>query len=303
MAHTGLGQTGTAQTGSDPNGTGHTRTSQAEEARTGVGRTGAGKMAAVTGAASGIGQAASRRLLEAGWRVFGLDLARERLAVVAETLSGHQGRFQPIICDVANAASVSGAFGQIGDAIGQIGAPGLNAVICCAGVLRTGLLESLSIDDFDLVLNTNLRGTFLCAQKALPLLRLAATADDPARVVLLSSIAALRPKIISGAYAASKAAVSQLCRVMAAEWAPSGVLVNALAPGTVDTPMVRAVSDPAASKGYRPSGVSPIGRIAQPDDVVDVMMFLLSDAARYVTGTTIPVDGGTQAAFIPPGSP
>jgi 3-oxoacyl-[acyl-carrier protein] reductase len=89
---------------------------------------------------------------------------------------------------------------------------------------------------------------------------------------------------------------------MAAEWAASGVLVNALAPGTVDTPMVHAVSDPAMSKGYRPLGVSPVGRIAQPDDVVDVMMFLLSDAARYVTGTTIPVDGGTQAAFVPPGS-
>jgi 3-oxoacyl-[acyl-carrier protein] reductase len=66
--------------------------------------------------------------------------------------------------------------------------------------------------------------------------------------------------------------------------------------------MVAAVADPTASKGYRPSGVSPVGRIAQPDDVVDVMMFLLSDAARYVTGATIPVDGGTQAAFIPPGS-
>jgi NAD(P)-dependent dehydrogenase (short-subunit alcohol dehydrogenase family) len=66
--------------------------------------------------------------------------------------------------------------------------------------------------------------------------------------------------------------------------------------------MVRALSDPATSKGYRSSGVSPVGRIAQADDVVDVMMFLLSDAARYVTGTTIPVDGGTQAAFIPAGS-
>jgi NAD(P)-dependent dehydrogenase (short-subunit alcohol dehydrogenase family) len=170
-------------------------------------------------------------------------------------------------------------------------------------VLRTALLENMAIEDFDLVLNTNLRGTFLCARAALPLLRRAATDQNPARVVLLSSIAALRPKIVSGAYAASKAAVSQLCRVMAAEWAPSGVLVNALAPGTVDTPMVRAMSDPAASKGYRPSGVSPVGRIAQPDDVVDVMMFLLSDAARYVTGTTIPVDGGTQAAFIPSGFP
>jgi len=159
--------------------------------------------------------------------------------------------------------------------------------VTCAGVLRTALMEDMPIEDFDLVLNVNTRGTFLCAQKALPLLRAGATPDNPSRIVMLSSVAALRPKIVSGAYAASKAAVSQLCRVMAAEWAPSGVLVNALAPGTVDTPMVAAVANPAASKGYRPSGVSPVGRIAQPDDVVDVMMFLLSDAARYVTGTTI----------------
>ena len=87
-----------------------------------------------------------------------------------------------------------------------------------------------------------------------------------------------------------------------AGWAPSGVLVNALAPGTVDTPLVRAVSDPSASKGYRPSWVSPVGRIAQPEDVVDVMMFLLSDGARYLAGATIPVDGGTGVAFIPVGA-
>jgi NAD(P)-dependent dehydrogenase (short-subunit alcohol dehydrogenase family) len=83
-------------------------------------------------------------------------------------------------------------------------------------------MEDMPIEDFDLVLNINSRGTFLCAQKALPLLRAGATPDNPSRVVLLSSVAALRPKIVSGAYAASKAAVSQLCRVMAAEWAPSG---------------------------------------------------------------------------------
>lgn len=249
----------------------------------------AGKIAAVTGAASGIGQAASRRLLDAGWVVYGLDLSAAKLAVTLSSSS-----FQPVACDVADAASVIAAFAAIGDR--------LNALICCAGVLRTSRLEEMPIEDFDLVLNVNLRGTFLCAQKALPALRAAATQDDPSRVVLLSSVAAIRPKIISGAYAASKAGVSQLCRVMAAEWAPSGVLVNALAPGTVDTPMIHAVADATAAKGYRPSGVSPVGRIAQADDVVDVIMFLLSDAARYVAGTTIPVDGGTAAAFIPAGS-
>ena len=243
------------------------------------------KTAAITGSASGIGLAATRRLLAEGWTVHGLDRADQ-----AEPSGG----FKPVQCDVSDAASVAAAF------IG-IGTP-LNALICCAGVLRTGLMEDMSIEDFDLVLNINTRGTFLCAQKALPLLRAGVTPDNPSRVILLSSLAALRPKIVSGAYAASKAAVTQLTRVMAAEWAPSGVLVNALAPGTVDTPMVRAVSDPSASKGYRPSGVSPVGRIAQPEDVVDVMMFLLSDGARYLAGTTIPVDGGTGAAFIPMGS-
>ena len=250
------------------------------------------RVAAITGAASGIGQAACRRLLSAGWMVFGLDMAQDRLAGTSAAFS--DSRFRSLVCDVSLPGSVAAAFAAVGE--------GLNALICCAGVLRTAPLESMPVEEFDLVMNTNLRGTFLCAQEALPMLRRSATAENPSRVVLLSSIAALRPKVAGGAYAASKAGVSQLCRVMAAEWAPSGVLVNALAPGTVDTPMVRAMADSATSKGYRPSGVSPVGRIAQPDDVVDVMMFLLSDAARYVTGTTIPVDGGTQAAFIPPGA-
>ncbi|MGE0418001.1 MAG: SDR family NAD(P)-dependent oxidoreductase [Acetobacteraceae bacterium] len=255
------------------------------------------RSAAITGAASGIGQAAAARLLAQGWTVYGLDNAQHRLDAVADGFAGLSGQFRKVACDVGDAASVAAAFGRVADQTAS-----LNALICCAGVLRTGLMEHMKIEEFDLVMNINTRGTFLCAQKALPLLRAGVTPENPSRVILLSSLAAIRPKIVSGAYAASKAAVSQLCRVMAAEWAPSGVLVNALAPGTVDTPMVQVLSDPSTSKGYRPSGVSPVGRIAQADDIVDVMMFLLSDGARYVAGTTIPVDGGTQAAFIPPGS-
>ena len=135
---------------------------------------------------------------------------------------------------------------------------------------------------------------------ALPLLKPAAAAGQAARIVLLSSIAALRPKIGGGAYAGSKAALSQLTRVLAVECASSGVLVNAIAPGTVDTPMIRAVSNPAQTGQYRPSGASPLGRVAMPDDVASVVWFLLGDDARYITGATIPVDGGTSAAFVPP---
>ncbi|MBL6598742.1 MAG: SDR family oxidoreductase, partial [Alphaproteobacteria bacterium] len=89
-------------------------------------------------------------------------------------------------------------------------------------------------------------------------------------------------------------------RVLSVECAPHGILVNALAPGTVDTPMVNDQSDPAKRGNWRPSGPSPVGRIAQPSDIVRVMRFLLSEDAAYVTGATIPVDGGTQAAFVPP---
>ena len=249
-----------------------------------------GKTAAITGAASGIGRAAAQRLLGQGWTVFGLDVADAALRAVS-----NDPRFKPIVCDVADANRVVTAFADIGVASGS-----LDALVCCAGILRIGPLETMSVEDFDKVLAINTRGTWLCAREALPLLRKAATPSHPSRIVLLSSVAALRPKVQGGAYAASKAAVSQLCRVLAAEVADGGVLVNALAPGTVDTPMIRAVSDPAKTGRYRPSGTSPVGRIATPDDVVDVIGFLLSDAARYVTGTTIPVDGGTQAAFIPP---
>src|SRR5665213_4606391 len=162
------------------------------------------KTVAITGAASGIGRAAARRLLEQGWTVFGLDVAKSRLDAVAADFAAFQDRFKPVLCDVADAARVVAAFAEI-----FLVTQSLNALICCAGVLRTGLMENMTVEDFDLVLNVNTRGTFLCAQQALPLLRRAATPDNPSRVILLSSVAALRPKIVSGAYAASKAAVSQ----------------------------------------------------------------------------------------------
>jgi NAD(P)-dependent dehydrogenase (short-subunit alcohol dehydrogenase family) len=240
---------------------------------------------AITGAASGIGKAATRRLASQGWEVFALDVAPIAAAP----------NVTPLSCDVADTASVTTAFDRV-----AARAPKLDALICCAGVLRIGPLAEMAVEEFDRVFAVNTRGTWLCAKAAFPLLKAAARPEAPARVVLLSSVAALRPKISAGAYAASKAAVSHLTRVIAGEWAEHGILVNALAPGTVDTPMVHAVSDPAKVGRYRSSGVSPIGRIASPEDVVDVMGFLLSDAARYVTGTIIPVDGGTQAAFVPP---
>ncbi len=250
------------------------------------------KTAAITGAASGIGLGTARRLIGEGWIVFGLDVGQDRLAAARADLGEN---FRPVACDITDAKRIATVFDEIAAMAGR-----LDALICCAGVLRVGPLESMAVEDFDQVFAVNTRGLWLCARAALPLLRRAATREAPTRIVLLSSIAALRPKIMSGAYAASKAAVSQLTRIMAVEWAASHVLVNAVAPGTVDTPMVQAVMRPGANSGYTTSGTSPLGRVAEADDIADVIGFLLSPASKYVTGTTIPVDGGTQAAFVPP---
>jgi len=238
----------------------------------------------VTGAASGIGAHAAERLAADGWHVIGMDISTNGMPAAAG--------FTPIACDVRDPMAVEAAFAQ------ATRGGKLNALIACAGILRTGLVAEQTVEDFDLVFDVNVRGLWLCAKYALPALKRAAAAGETARMVLLSSIASIRPKVNGGIYAASKAAVSQLTKVLAVENAEAGILINAVAPATVDTPMVRAV---ARSNGgnYRPSGQSPLGRVAQPEDVVRLIRFLLSEESAYMTGTIIPVDGGTSAAFVP----
>jgi len=150
--------------------------------------------------------------------------------------------------------------------------------------------------EFDDVFAVNMRGFWIAARAALPYLQ--AGADRRRTITTLSSAAALRPKASSGAYAASKAALSHLVRVLAVELAASGINVNAIAPATVDTPMTRPfMGQGKANHGYRLSGTSPMGRIAQPEDIADACLFLSSQAAAYITGVTLPVDGGSTAAM------
>ena len=250
----------------------------------------------VTGASRGIGAAIVRRLGASGARVAVHYRGNRDAAEALATEIGHGAA--TFGADLTSSAAVANLWTDVQAEFGKLDALVNNAGIAIESPLALATGDWLA--HWNQTMAVNLTATGLLSRAAIAHFQ----TRGGGRIVNIASRAAFRgdqPDYL--AYAASKAGVSQLCRVMAAEWAPSGVLVNALAPGTVDTPMVRAVSDPTASKGYRPSGVSPVGRIAQPDDVVDVMMFLLSDAARYVTGTTIPVDGGTQAAFIPPGSP
>jgi NAD(P)-dependent dehydrogenase (short-subunit alcohol dehydrogenase family) len=255
------------------------------------------RIAAVTGGASGIGRGVVKRLLEDDWTVVALDVTEPGLEALHRDFSGHGGRLHVRTCDVAAVASVVEAFEGIASRFGR-----LNGLVCSAGLLKIGALESMPVEEFDALFDVNVRGLWLCAREALPLLKVAGAEGDIARVVFLASIAGLRHKIDSGAYAATKAAVIALTKVMAVECAPYGVLVNSVAPATVDTPMVRPYLNRDGNTRYRTSGVSPLGRIAEPADVAAVIRFLLSEDAGYVNGTVIPVDGGTVAAFVPPGA-
>lgn len=248
------------------------------------------RTAIVTGAASGIGRAVAERLVGDGWQVAGLDRAYGDVARDAAVSEG----VVPVGCDVADEASVEAAFATVAKRFGHI-----DAIVCAAGVLATGALVDMTLADFDRLFAVNTRGAWLSARAAVPLMRQRPDTGDAARIVFLGSISGIRPKTGGGAYGAQKAALHVITGVMAAELAADGILVNAVAPGTVDTPMIAAVTTGGtADPSYRPSGNSPLGRIAQPDDVARVVQFLCGPDSTYVTGTVIPVDGGTRAAFV-----
>jgi 3-oxoacyl-[acyl-carrier protein] reductase len=232
------------------------------------------------------------RLLAQDWAVWSLDVSEEALDQHARTLDA-SSRLRYLKCDVSRPESVKAAFERIGTDCDK-----LDALICSAGIIRIGSLEEQAIEDVDIMIGVNVKGPWLCVRAALPLLRKDSSTAAPSRVVIVGSVGGIRPKAGSGFYSATKAAVHVLTGILAVELGPTGVIVNAVAPGTVATPMVEALATQSATASYKPSGESPLGRVAQPDDVADIVLFYLSDAAKYVNGTVLPVDGGTRAAFV-----
>jgi NAD(P)-dependent dehydrogenase (short-subunit alcohol dehydrogenase family) len=251
------------------------------------------KVAVVTGGTSGIGERTVERLLGEGWTVWSLGRSKQKLDEQAARLAA-DGALHTQLCDVADPASIAAAFEAIGAVTDSI-----DALILSAGANIAGSMEEMTPEQADLLIGVNMTGPWLCTRAALALLRRNASTDDPARVIVLGSIGGMRPKAGAGMYSATKAAVHVLTGIMAVELAPSGITVNSVAPGTTQTPMIEEMQKMASGKsGFGLSGASPLGRIGTTDDVVDVIGFFLSDAAKYVNGALLPVDGGTRAAFV-----
>ncbi len=243
-------------------------------------------VAIVTGGAGGIGRAIAERFVRDRVAVAIIDVDSAAATKAAETLASAGATTSAHGCDVTDAGAVDKTIGDIASRFGRV-----DMLVTCAGVTRDNLIHRLSIDDWTMVVDTHLTGTFLCARAAQRLMVPARSG----RMVFVSSGAA-RGNPGQANYASAKAGIEGLARTLAIELGRFGICVNAVAPGFVDTEMARAAADRAgldwSEFTSRIADSTPLGRIAAPDDIAGVVAFLCGDDARFVNGQTISVRGG-----------
>jgi len=240
-----------------------------------------GKVALVTGGGSGIGRATCELFAQRGGAVAVADINEAAARAVAEALTKTGARALACACDVSRAEQVEAAFDAARRALGPVG-----VAVNCAGILRSHSLEDTSEAEWNEVLQVNLTGAFLVTRAAMRAMR----AQGGGAIVHIASRMAIRVKEECGAYAASKAGILSLTRMAALEGAPHGIRVNCVCPGFVDSPMTRTGYNDDAFTGW--NKVCPLGRPGRPDDIAKAMLFLASDDASFITGVTLPVDGG-----------
>jgi NAD(P)-dependent dehydrogenase (short-subunit alcohol dehydrogenase family) len=241
----------------------------------------ANSVAVVTGAGRGIGATIAKDLIAQGATVYIPDLDRARSDATAGMLGP---KAKPGQVDVRKYADVFSFFEQVGKEAG-----GIDYLVNCAGGY-VPLVPSLSIteEEYDLVMDSNLKGTFLCCQAVIPQM----IEKGHGSIVNFSSLAGRQTSPALGShYTAAKTGVLGLTRHFAKEFGAKGVRVNAIAPGTTEGERVAGLLTPE-DRQRQISGI-PLGRFATADDLSSVVLFLLSDAAKYITGATIDVNGGT----------
>lgn len=241
-----------------------------------------GKVAVITGAATerGIGRAAARRFIAEGARIAVVDLGADRAEAAAQALgSDHRGYH----CDVRDAAACADLLAKVRADFGA-----LDIVVNSAGVSQPDRFMEIKPDDYKLVMDVNLLGTFNICRAVMPHFR----AQRSGAIVCVGSLAALRGGGVFGGshYAASKGGVHSLAKALAREFAADGIRVNAIAPGLVDTDLFQGKLSAEQRRSVEQS--VPLGRLAFPEEIADACLYLASPMSTYVTGAILDVNGG-----------
>lgn len=240
----------------------------------------AGKVAMVTGAARGIGRSIALLLAERGADVAVIDLDASGAAAVAAEVEALGRRSTSVRANVADAADVLTAVAAVEDALGPI-----HILVNNAGLTRDGFLARMSESDWDLVLDVNLKGAFLLSKAV----SRGMMKQRSGCIVNMASVVGRRGNAGQANYSSAKAGLIGLTKTLARELASRNVRVNAIAPGYIQTEMTASLGESVRGAII---GNTPLGRMGTPADVAQAVAFLASDAAAFVTGTVLPVDGG-----------
>lgn len=247
-----------------------------------------GKVALVTGAKQGMGKSHALALAKQGAKVVVTDINKEECEMVVDEIKLSGGEAIAFKLDVTNASEVNQVFDEVVQQFGR-----LDILVNNAGIYIPKPALEITESDWDKMIDINLKGEFLCAQRAAREM----AKNKWGRIINISSIdsGGVGVGLAGGAhYAASKGGVIGLTEVLATEFAPLGITVNAIGPGAIDTPMIASAQITEEAMKQLMAGV-PIGRVGKPEEVSAAVVFLASEEASYVTGATLFVDGGWLA--------